>query len=118
MTLVLVALVYAVGQRITVKADQQTEDDLRVAVATLLREACLAQVILTVRLKVKRGHVIEHHSDVAAKQIHRVADADVLHRILIFIIQLVEVAVNLRQVNILVKMVLQILHRGRLARRI
>ena len=37
--LVLVALVDAVGQRIAVKAHQKAQDDLRVAVSALLREA-------------------------------------------------------------------------------
>lgn len=114
---VLVALVNAVGQRIAAQAHQKTEDDLWVAVAAFLRETRLAQVVLTVGLEVECGHVIENNSYVSAEHLHGVMHADVLCHVLVPVIELVEISVNLRQVHVLVKVVLQVLHRGCLASR-
>lgn len=55
MPLVFVALVDAVGQRIAVQAHQKAQDDLRVAVAALLREPGFADLVLVVGLEVKRN---------------------------------------------------------------
>ena len=62
MSLILIALVDAVGQRIAVKAHQQAEDNLRIAVAAFLREAGPAQIVLTVRLKIQRLHATKQDS--------------------------------------------------------
>ena len=105
----------AVGQRVAAQAHQQSQNNLRVAVPSFLREACPAQVVLTVGLEVQGGHVVENDPDMATKHLHRVTDAYLLRHVLVPAIQLVEIAVNLRQVHVLVKIVLQVLHRGGLA---
>ena len=63
MPLILVALMYAICQRVAVETHQQSQNDLRVLVTSFFGESRLAHVILPVSLKVKRRHVIEHHSD-------------------------------------------------------
>ena len=107
----------AVGQRIPVKAHQQAEDNLRIAVTALFRETRLAQLVLTVSLKIQCRHVIEHNAYVAAQHLHGVAHADVLYQMLVAVVQLVKVAVYPGEVKVLVVVVLQVLHRCRLARR-
>ena len=115
MSLVLVPLVDAVGQRVTVKTHQQTKYDLRVLVPALLREARLAQIVFPVGLEVQGGHVVEHHPDVAAQQLSGMAHTDILNLLLLCVVQLVQIAVYLRQIHILVEVVLQVLHRRSLA---
>ena len=64
--LVLVPLVYAVGQRIASDADEKPEDDLGVPVAPLLGEARPAQIILVVRLEIEGRHIVEQDADMPA----------------------------------------------------
>ena len=59
MTLIFVALMDAIGKRITTKADKQSKYDLRITVMPLFRETCLSQFILIIRFKVKCGDIIE-----------------------------------------------------------
>lgn len=108
--LVLVALVDAIRQRIAVEAYEQAEDYLRVVVTAFLGEPRPAQFVLIVGLEVKRRHVVEHHTDVAAVQLHGVAHADLLHNLMLAVAELVQVAVNLRQIHVVIKVVLQIFH--------
>ena len=67
--LILVALMDAVGQRVAAQAHQQPQNNLRVAVPSFLREACPAQVVLTVGLEVQGGHVVENDPDMATKHL-------------------------------------------------
>lgn len=117
MPLILVALMYAICQRVAVETHQQSQNDLRVLVTSFFGESRLAHVILPVSLKVKRRHVIEHHSDIAAEQLPGVMHAYVLNLLLLCMVELVEIAVYLGKIHILVEMVLEILHGGSLARR-
>ena len=117
MPLILVALMYAICQRVAVETHQQSQNDLRVLVTSFFGESRLAQVILPVSLKVKRRHVIEHHSDIAAEQLPGVMHVYVLNLLLLCMVELVEIAVYLGKIHILVEMVLEILHGGSLARR-
>ncbi len=79
MSLVLVAIMDAIGQRITAEAHQQPQYDLRVLVPPLIREPALAQLVLIIRLKIERGHVVEQHSDVAAQYLSGMPNAYVLN---------------------------------------
>lgn len=116
MALVFVPLVDTICQGIATKADEQTENDLRIAMSAFFRETRFAEIVFVVRLKVKRGDIIEKHPDVAAEQFGRVMNADVLHQLMLVVAQPVEIAVYFRQVNVIVKVILQILHSGRFAR--
>ena len=115
MSLVFVSLMDAVGQRISIQAYQKPEYDLRVLVPALFRKPCLAKVILPIGLEVQCGNVIEHHANAAAQQLPGMAYTDILNLLLLRMVQLVQIAVYLRQIHILVEVVLQVLHRRRLA---
>lgn len=56
---IFVALMDAIGKRIATQTYKQAKYDLRITVTSLLREACLAQVVLIIRFKVKCGDIIE-----------------------------------------------------------
>ena len=101
----------AVGQWVAAGTDEQAEDYLRVAVPPLLREARPAQLVFVVGLEVKRRHVVEQHAEDSAEQLHCVAHAYILHKLVLSVAQFIEVTVNLGQVDAFVKMVLQVLHR-------
>ena len=73
----------AVCERISSKADEQTKDNLGIAVASLFRETRLAEVVLIVRLKVERGDVVEQNPDVPSEQFGGMAYADVLDNLML-----------------------------------
>lgn len=116
--LVLVPLVYAVGQRITAEADKQPEYDLRILVTPFLGKACPPQPVLIVRLEIKGCNIIEQDPDVPVKYLPCMQHAYVLHDLMLAVAELVQIAVYLRQAYILVKMVLQIFCCRRLACRV
>ena len=117
-SLVFIALVNAVSQRVAVDADQQTKYYLRALVPSLFWETCLAQIILVIRFKIQRCDIIEQHSDIASEYLPCMLHAYILYYLMLAVTELVKITVYLRQADILVKMVFQVFNRGSLACRI
>ena len=59
MAFIFVALMDAIGKRLSAKANKQGKYDLRITVTTFFRETSLAQFVLIIRFKVKCGDIIE-----------------------------------------------------------
>ena len=59
MSFILVALMDAIGKRISAEADQQAEYNLWIVMAALLREPCLAEVVLPVCLEIESRDIVE-----------------------------------------------------------
>ena len=108
----------AIGKRIATNTDQQTENDLRVVVAPFLREPRLAEVVLPVCLKIKGCDIIEQYTDSPSQNPLGVTHAYILDYLVLTVAQLVKVAVYPGQVQVLVEVVLQVLHRRSLACRV
>ncbi len=79
---------------IAAKANKQAEYDLRITVSSLFRKACLAQVVLIIRFKVKCGDIIEQHTDIATKQFRSMAHAYVLYYFVLMTTKLVKIAID------------------------
>ena len=118
MSFILVTLMDAIGKRISAEADQQAEYDLRVVMAAFLRESRPAEVVLPVCLEIEGRDIVEQHTDNAAQYFPCVLHADILDYLMLTVAQFVKVAVYPGQVQVLIEVVLEILHRCSLAGRV
>ena len=118
MSLILVPLMDAIGKRIASQTYQQSQYYLRIAVPSFLGEAGLAQLILIISLKIKCGDIIKQDTQSTSQYPHGVQYAYILNYPMLTVAQLVKITVNLRQTYILVKMIFEIFHGCRLARRL
>ncbi len=117
-TFILVPFMYAISQRIASDADEQSEDDLWIPVPSFFGKSCLSQFIFIIRLKIKSGHIIEQNTDAAVQHLPCMQYAYILDNFMLTVAELVQITVYLRQTDILIEMVFQVLGSSRLACRI
>ena len=76
-----------VRKRVTIAADQQSENHLWLCVFAVFGETAFAKIIAVVGFKVKRGYIVKYKSDLSAQNLSGVLYADLLNFILQCVMQ-------------------------------